>query len=183
MQKQKKSFEKKYKNQFKFKKKFNKTKENLYFTSRIIQAKSFAPNKLNFQSVFFYNNRYDKILLSVTIKSNNIFCNLSNLSKKKILKSCSSGNYKLNTSRKKLKFNLNIVLNSFLNEIKTAIKNKILFVSIISPLRLRRNVLFLIGETIKQKNVIINIKSNKCFNGCRPSKKKRKKQKGQRFFK
>ena len=35
----------------------------------------------------------------------------------------------------------------------------------------------------RQKHILINIQSKKCFNGCRPAKKKRKKQKGLRIFK
>jgi hypothetical protein len=181
MEKQKKNFKKK--NNFKFKKSFSKKLKNLFFINRILKEKFRSINKLDLNSTILKNLRLRRHLLSITIKSNNIFCNLHNVSVGKLIKRCSSGLYKLNTSRKKLKFNINLILIPFLNSIKSKLNKKICFISITAPIKIRKNILFILGNNLQKKNLIIEVNNKKCFNGCRPAKKKRKKQKGQRFFK
>lgn len=183
MQKQKKNYKKKVKNNFKFKKFFDKKQKTFFFLKRLLKEKSYTPNVLNFKSVFFKKPRQKKHLLTVTVKSNNIFCIFHNLSNNVILKKCSSGSYKINTSRKRLKFNINLILIPFLKEIQPFLKNKICFISVTSSIKIRKSILNIINESFSEKNVVLNLKNKKCFNGCRPAKKKRKKQKGQRFWK
>ena len=121
--------------------------------------------------------------LNIKITSNNIFCNLRNSIKKSTLSSCSSGKYKVKTTRKKLKHNIKIVLGSFFNEIKTKLLSKNLVVVIISPIKLRKQIIKFLSVNFNKYNLIIKVRDKKCFNGCRPPKKKRKKQKGLRIFK
>jgi hypothetical protein len=53
----------------------------------------------------------------------------------------------------------------------------------VGPKKIKKLVLEVISNNLKGKNLIIDVKSKKCFNGCRPPKKRRKKQKGLRIFK
>ena len=121
--------------------------------------------------------------LSIKVTSNNIFCNLKNRVKNSTLAVCSSGKYKVKTTRKKLKHNIKIVLGFFFNEIKPKLFSKNLVVVIISPIKLRKQIIKLLSTAFNKYNLIIKAVDKKCFNGCRPPKKKRKKQKGLRIFK
>jgi hypothetical protein len=53
----------------------------------------------------------------------------------------------------------------------------------VGPKKIKKLVLEVISNNLKAKNLIIDVKSKKCFNGCRPPKKRRKKQKCLRIFK
>jgi len=48
---------------------------------------------------------------------------------------------------------------------------------------MKKPILEVISINLKDKNIILDVKGKKCFNGCRPPKKRRKKQKGLRIFK
>ena len=125
-------------------------------------------------------NKY--LILSIRLTQNNIFCTLKNSRKKTILIG-SSGKYKIKTSKNKIKFSSSIVLKSFLKEIKSKIsKNKVL-INISGPKKLKKKIVYQLCQTIKNKNMFININHKKSFNGCRPKKQKRKKRKGLRIFK
>jgi len=50
-------------------------------------------------------------------------------------------------------------------------------ISIIGPKKTKKLILEVISNNLKGKNLIIDVKSKKCFNGCRPPKKKKKKTK------
>jgi len=56
-------------------------------------------------------------------------------------------------------------------------------VTIIGPIKFRKKILGQCKEYTKKKNrnIIFNIKNKKCFNGCRPPKKKRKKRKFKQY--
>jgi len=128
------------------------------------------------------------LLYKITVRStqNNIYCTLSNISNKKVRFLLSSGKCQLNTSKKNLKFNSKQILKTFLQKIRKQFQGRPSILIVISlPKRLRKSVLKAIRDSYlkKKSRLIIELKNKKCFNGCRPKKKKRKKQKGLRIFK
>jgi len=125
------------------------------------------------------------VLLNIRIRSNNIFCNLKNVDSAKTLKVKSGGVYRINISKKKLRYSLKPVLTSFFRESKRELYKKNIFVNLISPKKFRRQAIeFIRPKILFPKNThIIKIKEKKCFNGCRVKKKKRKKRKGLRLLK
>ena len=118
------------------------------------------------------------------ILPNNIFCTLKNLGTKKTLVHRSSGMYKLRTSKKNLKYNVKIMLQFFFKDIKDYFKNeKNVLIEITCGIKIRKQIIKFWKQKIKKKNVILQINEKKCFNGCRPPKKRRKKRTGLRIFK
>jgi hypothetical protein len=130
------------------------------------------------------------IRLSVTIKPNNIFCSLKHNKKNFVLKSISSGSYKVKTTRKRLKYNTKTVLNLFFRDLKQRkiAFSKFIIISVIAPIRIRKQIINLIAKsflrrTLKKRRIIIDVPQLKAFNGCRPVKKQRKKRKGFKLYK
>ena len=171
---------------FKVKKTNNKYKKR---NKRVMRVRKIFKSKSN-----FINPRFQGVLtakkrlrfskkLDIRITPNNIFCTLKSLTKNKTLKVGSSGKYKIRTSKKTLKFNSKIILGSFLNEIKHEIKLGHLILNLTGPIRLRKKILKQMTKSLRRNSLTININQKKCFNGCRPQKKRRKKQKGLRIFK
>ena len=100
--------------------------------------------------------------------------------------STSTGKYGLIVSKKSLKFFIKSFFVKFFKHIKSNYKLKGLFVSIISPTRLKKQILknlfsFLFKNN--HKKLMICVKNKKCFNGCRAKKKRRKKGKRTRTLK
>ena len=102
---------------------------------------------------------------------------------KTTLYTTSSGKCGINTSKKTLRYSSKIVLQSFFDNIKKYLKEDHFLITIIGPKKIKKMVLETISINLKGKNLIIDVKNKKCFNGCRPPKKRRKKQKGLRIFK
>jgi ribosomal protein S11 len=71
----------------------------------------------------------------------------------------------------------------FFEKIKNKLLSKNILVNIIGPKKIKKSILEQVSNSLKHKNLIINVDSKKCFNGCRPAKKRRKKKKGLRIFK
>ena len=170
---------------------FSKGKKKKYLPPilfRIKRSKRFYKYKssiLNFKYFLLKSNlRNFTLKISIRIRSNNIFCTLLDLDSKKTLFIISSGKYNLNTSKKKLKYNIRIIINSFFKDIDRYIKNNNHFIiELTAPIKNRKQSIKLIKDKIKKKNIILQIKENKCFNGCRPPKKRRKKRLAFRIFK
>ena len=101
---------------------------------------------------------------------------------KKTLNVAYAGKYKIKTSKRTLKFSSKVIIENFLKEINERLKTFV-FISLILPKRIKRKTIKLLKKSFKNKKVILNVIGKKCFNGCRPSKKKRKKRKGFRIFK
>lgn len=173
----------------KFIKRKKKKKSALPFVVfRIKRSKRFykyKPTILNFKYFLISTNlKIFTIKIIIRIRSNNIFCTLLDLNLNKTVLNISSGKYNLNTSKKKLKYNTRIILNSFFKDIDRYIKKSNHFIiELIAPLKNRKQAIYLIKDKIRKKNIILQIKENKCFNGCRPSKKRRKKRLKFRLFK
>jgi ribosomal protein S11 len=119
------------------------------------------------------------------IRSNNVFCTLIDLGHNKTLLNISSGKYKLNTSKKKLKYNTKIILNLFLKDIQSYLtcSSSSIIVEIISSIKNRKQIIRILKKKIHNQQLILYLKPLKCFNGCRPKKRKRKKRRKLRIFK
>jgi hypothetical protein len=125
------------------------------------------------------------LFLTVTVKSNNIFCNLKNFLTNKTFKFSSTGKYKIKVTRKSLRYMLKPTLELFFRDIQKMIKKNFLFIVVLAPLRFRKQIIkFMHFKILKmKKKCIIKIQEKKCFNGCSARKKRRKKRKGLRIFK
>jgi len=122
--------------------------------------------------------------LNIRITTNNVFCTLKNLRTNKILLVRSAGIYKLNVSKKNLKFLSKLIIQKFIDEIKDKFKIKLAIIILTSPIKNRKIIIKQLKQLyIKGSKFIIKVNELKVFNGCRPKKKKRKKQKGLRIFK
>lgn len=155
----------------------NKLKNSLYYDSHKLQFQKY--NLIADKQVSIYK-------LVVNITSNNIFCTLINLNQNKTSLQFSAGKCNVICSKKSLKYATRVVLDSFLKEAKPFLFDSTVVVKFSGPVRLRRfilNSVFYNLRLFKVSKAFFDIKENKCFNGCRPAKKKRKKNKGLRLFK
>lgn len=141
---------------------------------------------IKWQLISFYFDKLRAWKNSITLRivQNNVFCTLTNRYRNNILKNISAGILKTHVSKKTLKFTTKTIIRAFFKIIKNFLKRE-LIITIIGPIKFRKKILGQCKEYIKKKNknVIFNIKNKKCFNGCRPPKKKRKKRKFKRYFK
>jgi hypothetical protein len=84
-----------------------------------------------------------------------------------------------------MKFTLKTVIKLFYNKINILSKEiKSIFIEILAPLKVRK--ILIKGLSFfkkKKKNIIISVKPKKCFNGCIPPKKVRKKKRKMRILK
>lgn len=157
-------------------------KKRIVFLRKHLRYKLYRP----FSSLpFYFRKKKKKLFLTITIKSNNIFCNLKNFSTNRTFKFCSAGKYKIKVTRKSLRYMFKPTLELFFREIKKIIRKFFLCVIVLAPLRFRKQILkFLHFKFLKmKKRCIVKIKEKKCFNGCSVKKKRRKKRKGLRIFK
>jgi hypothetical protein len=115
--------------------------------------------------------------ICIRITSNNIFCTHKNIKKNQILHVGSSGKYKIAVTKKKLKYNQKLIIKKFFKKIIPKIKSTVIILKLIAPIKIRKIILKNLPTFFRQKYLIIHVNPKKCFNGCRPSKKKRKKQK------
>lgn len=167
-------------------KKAVKVFEKLYFQFR----KNFQYSKLTYDLIFYiyniplkYTNKYN-LYIFIRLTQNNIFITFFNFITKKIIKKMSCGRMRLKSSKKKIKFNLNIIL----NKINSLIKKYFYFVKnvifkIIAPRYFKKKIYKFFFFSINYNSHIIYIfDSNKAFNGCRVKKKRRKKRNFFRIF-
>ena len=143
----------------------------------------------HFENLLVINKILSLIKLKAIIRvtSNNIFCTLIKKKEKKIIFTSSVGKNKLKTSQRKIKFTLKKILKIFYQKINYLLKKKkikSILIEIIAPLKVKKILIknLKIFKKIK-KNILINIKPKKCFNGCIPKKKIRKKKKKMRVLK
>lgn len=124
-----------------------------------------------------------KSVINITATPNNVFCTLGCFASKKVLFSTSAGKSKVKISKKLLKFGHKIIIKQFLDTIKKLTNSKHFIVIMSGPKRVRSSILKQLKEELKASQIIVNIKSKKCFNGCRPPKARRKKRNFFRIFK
>jgi hypothetical protein len=146
---------------------------------------------------FLMSNAYSHI--SITVRPNNVFCTVLKLRKKfdkklsfkkNIALSKSAGNYDIKLSKKGLKSKTLSVILKFLKEIRS-IKfsgSEFLVLSITAPIKLRKKIIQFLSKSLLRslflkRKVLLNVQSKKVFNGCTPSKQRRKKRKGFRVLK
>jgi len=144
-----------------------------------------SPSLLNCKYLFIkqYLQNFN-FKIHIRIKPNNIFLTLIELNQNKILLNVSSGKYKMAASKKKLKYNIKIILETFFKDIQKYLKKrKNILIEVISPIRIRKRIIKFLNKNLEKKNIILNTKDKKCFNGCRPGKKRRKKRLRLRVFK
>jgi hypothetical protein len=91
--------------------------------------------------------------------------------------------FRVKITKKRLKHTVCVVLQKFLNKIKLALYRRNLIIILTSPKHLRKKILKLFRDSFKRRNLYIKVKPLKCFNGCRPKKKKRKKRARLKIFK
>ena len=165
---------------FKFKKKNFKIK-TIKRLKKIFKYKN-SPSNLK---LFQLKNelKSNKLKLVIRITPNNIFCTLINVTKKQIICNKSAGTFKIPVSKKKIKFAHRIILIKFLEIIKSKLGNNLIIIKIIGPIKIRKSIVKCLSINLKNNNLILHTKPLKCFNGCRPAKKRRKKQKGLRIYK
>lgn len=185
MQKLEKNFEQKQvfkRNPLKLKKKsFNKFK--IKPKLKFLKRKRLALNP-KFRSLFFIKQKV-RYQLSIRIKQNNIFCTFKNIKQRKTILVASSGKLRIKITKKTLRFSNKRIIQKFLNKVKNFSKlfNLILLVDIKAPIKVRKFIIKQFSYLSTTSSLIFSAYENKCFNGCRPKKKKRKKQKRFRLFK
>lgn len=160
---------------------FSKKNFKLFLSRKYLKNKNYS-FPLNLQKNLL-SNKKRVYRINILFKSNNFFCTLTNFVNKEVLYCVSSGNYNVNTSKKLLKHTFKLVLERFLRVIKRKVKNNNLIIKITSPTHLRKKVLDLILLNKIKSNVIFQIQRSKCYNGCRPPKRQRKKRKGLKLLK
>ena len=121
-----------------------------------------------------------RFCLNITVHSNNIFINLAKYVKRifKTVKYWSAGFFDFICSKTKLKFAISVIL----KEVKIKIKKlKIYIIKINAPKYLNKYIFKQLARLFYKSKFLI-YSSFKIFNGCRSSKKRRKKRLKFRFF-
>jgi hypothetical protein len=154
--------------------KFLKKALRRFHSGRMLKRRNFSKKKLK-----------NYLRLNIRVSPNNVFCNLKDGRSNNIVKSLSTGAVKLKTTKKRLNFNIKNFLFTFFKDIikiKELKAKKHVLIKLVSPKKFRKRILkmFHAGvfkNFVKNKNLILDIPSNKLFNGCRPKKDIRKKRK------
>jgi hypothetical protein len=149
--------------------------------------KTFDQSKACFSSICLINKLFLKFYqnkISFRLSRHNVFATYSLFGTNKILKSRSTGVYKIKSSRRKMKF----VLPRFLFKFGELLKKQIytinsgenpcfrsLVFDITARKRYRKRIFKKFRSLKKQNYLLWIVRSKKCFNGCRVSKKRRKK--------
>lgn len=161
-------------------KKFSKINKKLSYRFRkLFSSKHFIFNQ-NFNSLIQTPAKY---VIKIKFTQNNIFLTYSNIKNNTTIKTFSTGKEKFKTSKKLLKFSTKTFLPSIFEKLSENIKNKILLINITCPTYLKKHLITIINKFLQNNIFILNINCNKCFNGCKEKKQKRKKRKLFRIFK
>jgi hypothetical protein len=184
----------KEKKNLKYNKKKNLTKRfQKKFFRFILKKKVYSrKKKYNSRLVFFFE-RYEfyfkqkaslfNSLLILRIKQNNLFVTLLNLRTNRVWKIWSCGLYKLNASKRQLKFIVNILLIKIFKYLKKKFR-KANFVIIIRGMSfIKKKIIRKIQFFFRNQMYLLVSKSTKVFNGCRAKKIRRKKYKKFRVLK
>jgi ribosomal protein S11 len=154
------------------------------FRLRLLFRKKFIFLNTLFQATTSKKEIFLATKLNFRVTQNNVFCTLVDLVDNKFIETGSAGKYKVKVSKKTLKYNTKIIVGIFLKKIKSRLKKKHVIVNLIGSSRTRKPILNQIFDQLGIKTYLgASTSSKKCFNGCRPKKKKRKKQRGLKIFK
>lgn len=136
-------------------------------------SRFFLRSKRSFNSLFFIKKLRWHFFIHFKIRQNNVFCNFRN--KKKTLLNINSGSVKVKVTKKRLNFNYRFVVEPFLSKILKSISKKRVLVAVECPSRLKKGFSIYILKKLRTSKLLLNFDPLKVFNGCRPSKQKRKK--------
>jgi ribosomal protein L18 len=170
--------------------KFNKAKEKRLKTLRLIKRTIFGLVSGRPHKKYKLGRKTKFLRLTVRIAPNNMFCHIKDTKTNTVLRSVSSGSYKMKVSKKGIRNYSKLIANAFLKDLRDKqIKfNKPLVAKIIAPVGIRKPLLTIFKNSLfkkfnQKRKLLLEVASKKVFNGCRPRKKVRKKRKGLRLFK
>lgn len=180
-----------------YSKKFGKNKNVIFYEKKFkFYSKKFGKKlQLRFRTMFknkhsildqTLNNikkNLPRVKINIRLTQNNIFCTLTKIKTNQTLLISSAGIEHIKTSKKLLKFSAKNILPFFFEKISKNIKQKKILLNLKCPKRLKKKLILQINTMLIKNIYIINTKNNKCFNGCKAKKKKRKKYKKWRIFK
>lgn len=180
---------------------------NGYRTGKSFKKKNFLLNfKLGFigrpykKYQFLLSKNY--LYLSLVVRPNNVFAMLKGIlferhpkrgkSNKKqiIIQQKKSSDYGIKITQKSVKFKVLDFLKKYINglDFLKSRKYSFIIVNITTPKAIRKSVIDLLSRTFltlkfRYKKIILNVKHQKVFNGCRARKQIRKKRKKFKLFK
>jgi ribosomal protein L18 len=170
--------------------KINKAKEKRLKTLRLMRRTVFGLVSGRPHKVYKIGRKSKFLRLTVRVAPNNMFCHIKDTKTNTVLRSVSSGSYKMKVSKKGIRNYSKLIANAFLKDLrdKQIRFNKPVVAKFIAPLGIRKPLLTIFKNSLfkklaKKKKLLLEIASKKVFNGCRPRKKVRKKRKGLRLFK
>lgn len=148
-----------------------------YLNTKYKNPKNFLLNSSFLKLKFFKNNLFFIFKNKLKENKNTIIDN--------------AGNYRISITKKHLKFRSNLFLKNIfkkLTRLKPLKKQRVLniYLKLNILKKAKKPVLAKLKTFLKKykyKNIMLEIESKKCFNGCRPLKKKRHRRKGLRIFK
>ena len=148
--------------------------------------KTITRRRKKLKKVINFLNKKIPYSINIKITPNNIFCVLRDNKKNKTIILISAGILEIKVSKKKLKFVNKLLVQNFLNKIKTKIpqlQNKKFIVKISGPKKVIKFVSRQLISFLNKSILLMNALNKKVFNGCRAKKIRRKKHKGLRVFK
>lgn len=129
---------------------------------------------------------YDKKIF-LKIKSNNMYCTLTNAVDNKVLITATAGKYRITYSKKLIRANSFRVLRMFFREVRQHLTRRGTIINVVAPIKMRKKLIILCrklrsyklkkNKKVFYRTILIVGLDKKCFNGCKASKKRRKKRK------
>lgn len=129
------------------------------------------------------NETKEGLIIDIKIKPNNVFCTLKKRHETLYVLSAGKCSAVKNVSKKTLRYKSQLIIKEFLRKTKDILKKENFLINIVGTKKIKALTLRGLAAYFKKRKVVINIDPKKCFNGCRPPKKRRKRQKGIRVFK
>ena len=103
------------------------------------------------------NLKIFKLKIILRVRPNNIFCTLKNLDSDKILINKSSGTYNLQISKKKLKYNIKMMLQFFFKDIEIYYKKeRNVLIEVTCGIRIRKQIIKFLKQKIRKKILFCN---------------------------
>ena len=142
------------------------------------------------QKPYAFTSAYQRIVkatkeirfhITIRVTPNNVFCTLKDLIQNKIIVIKSAGLVKLKVSKKTLKFANKLIVQNFIEQILPILQSKTeqkVILSIRGPIKIKKTIVKQFTLlALKRILLVLQVLNIKCFNGCRPKKKKTKKTK------
>ena len=129
---------------------------------------------------------YDKKIY-LKIKSNNMYCTLTNAFDTTVLVTATAGKYRITYSKKLIRMKSFRVLQMFFREARQHLTRRGIIINVVAPIKMRKKLIILCrklrsyklkkNKKIFYRTILIVGLDKKCFNGCKAPKKRRKKRK------